>query len=85
MNKRSKHQIMQEAVLYGILQKLESKYLTKDRICRAILAGDRKQIQHFERMEAVGHAMLTALRFREYRRALRYLLVFEKLCHQFHV
>ena len=77
-----KEQMMQEIVLYGVLQKLESKYLTKDRICRAILAGDRKQIQHFERMEAVGHAMLTALRFREYRRALRYLLAFEKLCHR---
>lgn len=77
-----KEQMMQEAVLYGVLQKLESKYLTKDRICRAILFRDRKQIQHFERMEAVGHAMLTALRFREYRRALRYLLVFEKLCHR---
>ena len=58
MNKRSKHQMMQEAVLYGILQKLESKYLTKDRICRAILAGDRKQIQHFERMEAAEKALL---------------------------
>ena len=77
-----KEQMMQETVLYGVLQKLESKYLTKDRICRAILFRDRKQIQHFERMEAVGHAMLTALRFREYRRALRYLLVFEKLCHR---
>lgn len=73
-------QMMQEQILYGLLQKLENKHLTKDMICRAILTGDQKQIRRFERLEAVGHAMITALRFHDYRRAARYLLVFEKLC-----
>jgi len=73
-------QIMQEALLYGLLQKLESQYLTKDLVCCAILAGDRCKLHRFERMEAVGHAVLTALRFRDYHRATRYLIVFEKLC-----
>ena len=76
------HQILQEAVLYGLLQKLEQRYLTKDRICRAILAGDRQRIRQLERLEAVGNAMLTALRFHDYRRAVCYLLVFEKLCRR---
>ena len=71
------YQILQEAVLYGLLQKLEQRHLTKD-----LLAGDRRRIRMFERMEAVGHAMLTALRFHDYRRAVRYLLVFEKLCRR---
>lgn len=76
------YQTLQEAVLYGLLQKLEQRHLTKDLVCRAILAGDRRRIRMFERMEAVGHAMLTALRFHDYRRAVRYLLVFEKLCRR---
>lgn len=73
-------QIMQEALLYGLLQKLESQYLTKDLVCSAILTGDQSKLHWFERMEAVGHAVLTALRFRDYRRAARLLIVFERLC-----
>ena len=75
-------QILQEQILYGLLQKLENRHMTKDLICRAILTGDQRQIRHFERLEAVGHTMLTALRFRDYRRAVRYLLVFEMLCRR---
>ena len=73
-------QIMQEALLYGLLQKLESQYLTKDLVCCAILTGEHCKLHRFDCMEAVGHAMLTSVRVRDYHRAARYLIVFEKLC-----
>ena len=71
---------MQEELLYALLKKMGRGSLTEERVCRAILSRDTQQLHRIGQLEALGHTMLTALRFRDYHRAARYLIVFEKLC-----
>lgn len=73
----------QRWLLYKLLHKFDEEYLTKESVCRVILTNDKEKQDMLEILDAVGNTVLTALRFRDYHRAARYVAAFARLCEKY--
>ncbi|MBR0262180.1 MAG: hypothetical protein IJQ85_10370 [Selenomonadaceae bacterium] len=70
----------QETIIYNLLGKLEEKYLTSDKIRRAILEGNIAKQEEIEFIDALFQTVITSLNFGNYKRAVKYLALIEKFC-----
>ena len=73
----------QKWLLYKLLHKFDEKYLTRESICKAILTNDQGRQDMLDLIDSVGNTALTALRFRDYHRAARYVAFFARLCEKY--
>lgn len=73
----------QTAIIYNLLCKLNEKYLTSERIRRAILEGNISRQTKIELIDAICQTIVTSLNFGDYRRAVEYLILTERLCKNF--
>lgn len=63
----------QTTLIYDLLSKLEEKYLTSEKIRRAILEGNIAKQEEIEFIDALCQAVITSLNFGDYKRAVKYL------------
>lgn len=79
MNARDKQQ---EEILKGLLLETERKYLTDANIRKLILSGDIDKRAMLEAIDAVHQNAATSLRFKQYRRAQRFLFALNAMCRK---
>ena len=73
----------QTALIYGLLGKLEEKYLSDEIIRRTILEGNVAKQNEIEFIDALCQTIITSLNFGDYKRAIKYLALTEELCKNF--
>lgn len=80
----------QRAAIERVLAALEKKYLSREKVKAKFLAVHRVNkplsetvLEQLKLIDAMRAGLKTALQFKDYRRALRYLYTMEKLCSKF--
>ena len=75
----------QGKIIYDLLCELDKKYLTPEKIRRAILENDTAAQAEIEVIDALCQTVITSLNFGDYRRAVKYLALIEKFCNKFFI
>ena len=69
----------QATLIYNLLCKLDEKYLTPERIRKAILEGNVIKQEEIELIDSICQTIITSLNFGDYKRAVKYLALTESL------
>ena len=73
----------QALIIYKLLEQLEEKYLTTEKIRRAIVEDDTARQNTLEMIEALCQAVITSLNFGNYKRAVKYLALATDFCERY--
>ena len=81
----------QRALIEKLLERLESRYLTREKMFKKVLATQAKKseftltgtIERIDVIDAVRENVKTSLLFGNYRRASWYLKMLERLCQKY--
>ena len=79
MNEEEQNKLQYET-LKNLLLKLENKYLTDKNVCRILLQGSKLQRHYLDLIDVVHQNLITSIKFKQYRRAQRFLIALIKLC-----
>lgn len=80
---------VQRELIEGLLEQLESRYLTREKMYKKVLVNQRSTfslsgtLNRIDVIDAVRENVKTSLTFGDYRRAAWYLKMLERLCQKF--
>ena len=73
---------LQADTIKHILLNVEKKYLTDENVCRILLNGNKDQRQYLDLIDITHKNLITSIKFKQYRRAQRFLIALSSLCRK---
>lgn len=73
--------VLEKECIKKIVQKIKEQYLTEKNIYVYLLSKDDKKV--LERIDVILQIIENSLRFNQYRRAVRYIVVLNSLCRRY--
>ena len=73
--------VLEKECIKKIVQKIKEQYLTEKNIYVYLLSKDDKKV--LDRIDVILQIIENSLRFNQYRRAVRYIVVLNSLCRRY--
>lgn len=73
--------VLEKECIRKVVKKIKEQYLTEKNIYVYLLSKDDKKV--LDRIDIILHIVETSLRFNQYRRAVRYIVILNALCKKY--
>ena len=73
--------VLEKECIRKVVKKIKEQYLTEKNIYVYLLSKDDRKV--LDRIDIILHTVETSLRFNQYRRAVRYIVILNALCKKY--
>ena len=73
--------VLEKECIRKVVKKIKEQYLTEKNIYVYLLSKDDKKV--LDRIDIILHIIEDSLRFNQYRRAVRYIVILNALCKKY--